>query len=128
LTRQRLELELTEGVVVEDADAAERAISELRAMGVRFALDDFGVGYSSLIYLRRFAFDRIKIDKSFLEAWKRPANPPFSSIPSSISAARWGWRSRRKVSRPKSSSASFRRWAAITCRATCSPGRARPAT
>ncbi|HRK24416.1 MAG TPA: EAL domain-containing protein [Beijerinckiaceae bacterium] len=64
----RLELELTEGVVVEDADQAEAAIMDLRAMGVRIALDDFGVGYSSLIYLRRFAFDRIKIDKSFLES------------------------------------------------------------
>ncbi|HRJ68501.1 MAG TPA: EAL domain-containing protein [Beijerinckiaceae bacterium] len=64
----RLELELTEGVVIEDADAAEAAIMELRTMGVRLALDDFGVGYSSLIYLRRFAFDRIKIDRSFLES------------------------------------------------------------
>lgn len=64
----RLELELTEGVVVEDADAAEAAMMELRAMGVHLALDDFGTGYSSLIYLRRFAFDKIKIDRSFLES------------------------------------------------------------
>jgi diguanylate cyclase (GGDEF)-like protein len=64
----RLELELTEGVVVEDADAAEAAMMELRAMGVNLALDDFGTGYSSLIYLRRFAFDKIKIDRSFLES------------------------------------------------------------
>jgi diguanylate cyclase len=63
----RLELELTEGVVVEDADAAERAMIELRALGIGLALDDFGTGYSSLIYLRRFAFDKIKIDRSFLE-------------------------------------------------------------
>jgi diguanylate cyclase len=64
----RLELELTEGVVVEDADAAEAAMMELRAIGVHLALDDFGTGYSSLIYLRRFAFDKIKIDRSFLES------------------------------------------------------------
>jgi predicted signal transduction protein with EAL and GGDEF domain len=64
----RLELELTEGVVVEDADAAEAAMMELRGMGVHLALDDFGTGYSSLIYLRRFAFDKIKIDRSFLES------------------------------------------------------------
>jgi diguanylate cyclase len=64
----RLELELTEGVVVEDADAAEAAMMELRAKGVHLALDDFGTGYSSLIYLRRFAFDKIKIDRSFLES------------------------------------------------------------
>ena len=64
----RVELELTEGVLVEDADAAEGAMMDLRALGLRFALDDFGTGYSSLIYLRRFAFDKIKIDRSFLEA------------------------------------------------------------
>lgn len=64
----RLEIELTEGVVVEDADTAEWAMMELKAMGVQLALDDFGTGYSSLIYLRRFAFDKIKIDRSFLES------------------------------------------------------------
>jgi diguanylate cyclase (GGDEF)-like protein len=64
----RLELELTEGVFVDDADAAEHAMVELRSLGVRMALDDFGTGYSSLIYLRRFAFDKIKIDRSFLES------------------------------------------------------------
>jgi EAL domain-containing protein (putative c-di-GMP-specific phosphodiesterase class I) len=64
----QLELELTEGVVVGDADAAEAAMIDLRALGVHLALDDFGTGYSSLIYLRRFAFDTIKIDRSFLES------------------------------------------------------------
>ncbi|TVR09871.1 MAG: EAL domain-containing protein [Salinarimonadaceae bacterium] len=64
----RLELELTEGVVVEDADAAEAAMHRLRDNGFHLALDDFGTGYSSLIYLRRFAFDKIKIDRSFLES------------------------------------------------------------
>lgn len=64
----RLELELTEGVVVEDADAAEKVMARLRDYGFPLALDDFGTGYSSLIYLRRFAFDKIKIDQSFLES------------------------------------------------------------
>ncbi|MCG6121146.1 MAG: EAL domain-containing protein [Microvirga sp.] len=64
----RLELELTEGVVVDDADAAEAAMRRLRDHGFHLALDDFGTGYSSLIYLRRFAFDKIKIDRSFLES------------------------------------------------------------
>jgi diguanylate cyclase len=68
ISPQRVVLELTEGVVVEDADVAEAAIMDLRALGVRFALDDFGTGYSSLIYLRRFAFDKIKIDRSFLDS------------------------------------------------------------
>jgi diguanylate cyclase len=64
----RLELELTESVVVADADQAEDSIMELRSMGIKLALDDFGTGYSSLIYLRRFAFDKIKLDKSFLDS------------------------------------------------------------
>lgn len=64
----RLELELTEGMIVEDEEKAEEAIAELRRFGVRMALDDFGTGYSSLIYLRRFSFDKIKIDRSFLES------------------------------------------------------------
>jgi diguanylate cyclase (GGDEF)-like protein len=63
-----LELELTEGVLVEHADQAEEAMMNLREAGFRLALDDFGTGYSSMIYLRRFAFDKIKIDKSFLDS------------------------------------------------------------
>lgn len=64
----RLELELTEGMIVEDEEKAEEAIFELREHGISLALDDFGTGYSSLIYLRRFSFDKIKIDRSFLES------------------------------------------------------------
>ncbi|MGL4438266.1 MAG: putative bifunctional diguanylate cyclase/phosphodiesterase [Bosea sp. (in: a-proteobacteria)] len=64
----RLELELTEGMIVEDEEKAEKAINDLREHGISLALDDFGTGYSSLIYLRRFSFDKIKIDRSFLEA------------------------------------------------------------
>lgn len=64
----RIELELTEGVLISDADLAERSMIDLRALGITMALDDFGSGYSSLIYLRRFAFDKIKIDRSFLES------------------------------------------------------------
>jgi diguanylate cyclase (GGDEF)-like protein len=65
---RRVELELTEGVLISDADLAERLMIDLRALGVTMVLDDFGSGYSSLIYLRRFAFDKIKIDRSFLES------------------------------------------------------------
>jgi diguanylate cyclase len=64
----RLELELTESIVMTDSDKAEESMMDLRAMGVKLALDDFGTGYSSLIYLRRFAFDKIKLDKSFLDS------------------------------------------------------------
>ena len=64
----RLDLELTEGVLIQDAEQAEAIIMELRALGIRMGLDDFGSGYSSMIYLRRFAFDKIKIDRAFLES------------------------------------------------------------
>lgn len=62
----RLELEITEGVFLEDSEACIRTLAELRNFGVRIALDDFGTGYSSLGYLRRFPFDTIKIDRSFV--------------------------------------------------------------
>ncbi len=60
----RLELEVTEGYLIENPERAIAAVANLKARGVSFALDDFGTGYSSIGYLRRFAFDRIKIDKS----------------------------------------------------------------
>lgn len=63
---ERLELELTETVVLEEKALASRRISALRAIGVRIALDDFGTGYSGLSYLNRFEIDRVKIDASFV--------------------------------------------------------------
>ena len=65
LPPSRLELEITEAVLIRD-DAALDALHQLRKLGVRIALDDFGTGYSSLSYLQRFPFDRIKIDRSFI--------------------------------------------------------------
>ena len=61
-----LEIELTEGVLKTGVDAAQAVIAELRGAGVRVALDDFGAGYSSLLHLRRFQFDKIKIARAFL--------------------------------------------------------------
>jgi EAL domain-containing protein (putative c-di-GMP-specific phosphodiesterase class I) len=74
LDPQRLELELTESTLLGNVDDAEKAMQRLKARGVRFALDDFGTGYSSLLYLRRFPFDRIKIDRSFVRSIETAAD------------------------------------------------------
>ncbi|MCJ2009157.1 EAL domain-containing protein [Methylobacterium sp. J-092] len=66
LSPNRLKLEVTESVLMQDADAAIVCLHRLRDMGVRIALDDFGTGYSSLSYLRRFPFDKLKIDRAFI--------------------------------------------------------------
>jgi diguanylate cyclase (GGDEF)-like protein len=66
LAASRLELEITEAVLIRDDDAALEVLHQLRKLGVRIALDDFGTGYSSLSYLQRFPFDKIKIDRSFI--------------------------------------------------------------
>jgi ammonium transporter, Amt family len=63
---RRLELEITESVLIDDDHRAVQILNDLKAMGVAIALDDFGTGYSSLSYLRRYPFDTIKIDRSFV--------------------------------------------------------------
>ncbi|MCB8837020.1 EAL domain-containing protein [Aurantimonas sp. VKM B-3413] len=68
LTPDRLEIELTETAMVEDGHAIAATLAGLRALGIRIAMDDFGTGYSSLAHLRDFQLDRIKIDRSFVDA------------------------------------------------------------
>ena len=64
----RLELELTESTLLGNLETSELSMLRLKAIGVRFALDDFGTGYSSLQYLRRFPFDKLKINSSFVRS------------------------------------------------------------
>jgi len=63
----RLELEITESIFIADPEKTMSTLHNLRSLGVRIALDDFGTGYSSLSYLRSFPFDKVKIDRSFVE-------------------------------------------------------------
>jgi EAL domain-containing protein (putative c-di-GMP-specific phosphodiesterase class I) len=65
---RRLEIEITETAIIQDEDQVRATIDRLHALGVKVALDDFGAGYSSLSHLLRFPFDKLKIDKSFIDA------------------------------------------------------------
>jgi len=62
----RLDIEITESAIISDVKSATKIISDLKALGVSVALDDFGTGYSSLSFLHQLPFDRIKLDKSFI--------------------------------------------------------------
>jgi EAL domain-containing protein (putative c-di-GMP-specific phosphodiesterase class I) len=66
LPASRLELEITESLLLADTEATLETLHKLRALGVRISMDDFGTGYSSLSYLRSFPFDKIKIDRSIM--------------------------------------------------------------
>jgi diguanylate cyclase (GGDEF)-like protein len=67
LAANRLEIEITESVLLQDTQATRACLHQLREMGVRISLDDFGTGYSSLSYLHAFPLDKVKIDRSFLQ-------------------------------------------------------------
>jgi predicted signal transduction protein with EAL and GGDEF domain len=73
LAAGRLELEITEGVLIDDFSGAVSILRRLKSLGVRIALDDFGTGYSSMSYLQAFPFDMIKIDRSFISNLERSA-------------------------------------------------------
>ncbi|WP_374653800.1 putative bifunctional diguanylate cyclase/phosphodiesterase [Dongia sp.] len=78
LAPQRLELEITEGVLIEDTERTLATLNILKSAGIRISLDDFGTGFSSLSYLQRFPFDKMKIDRSFI--WAMEQNPDSMAI------------------------------------------------
>jgi diguanylate cyclase len=78
LDPKRLEIEITEGVLIEDFTRAISLLRKIKNLGVRIAMDDFGTGYSSLSYLQSFAFDKIKIDQAFVG--KLGKNPQSAAI------------------------------------------------
>lgn len=82
LAPHRLELEITEGVLLTDGPSSLATMQRLKSLGVRISMDDFGTGYSSLGYLRNFAFDRIKIDRSFVSGF--PASRDCAAIVNAI--------------------------------------------
>jgi EAL domain-containing protein (putative c-di-GMP-specific phosphodiesterase class I) len=67
LLPSRLEIEITESVLLQNRETTLEILHQLRSLGVRIAMDDFGTGYSSLTYLQCFPFDKIKIDRSFVK-------------------------------------------------------------
>jgi EAL domain-containing protein (putative c-di-GMP-specific phosphodiesterase class I) len=73
LAPNRLELEITETVLLQDTDSTIAVLTQLHDLGVRIVMDDFGTGYSSLGYLRKFPFDKIKIDRSFINGMDEKA-------------------------------------------------------
>jgi len=82
---ERLELEITEGIILPNTDAVLDTLTRLDQLGVSIAMDDFGTGYSSLSYLTRFPVKKIKIDRSFIDTLG--TSPQTSAIVSSIVAS-----------------------------------------
>ncbi len=82
LAPERLEIEITEGALMEQGRNATRKLEMLKALGLRIAVDDFGTGHSSLAYLKRFPIDRLKLDRSFII--DIPADPTSMEIAAAV--------------------------------------------
>ena len=124
LPADRLELEVTESLLIDDPDRVLATLLVLKEAGVRISLDDFGTGYSSLSYLQRFPFDKIKIDRSFVAQMEKNADS-MSIIRAVIALGKslqdQGHRRGRRD--PRRSSTCCSRRTATRCRAICSAGR-----
>jgi diguanylate cyclase (GGDEF)-like protein/PAS domain S-box-containing protein len=116
LTASRLELEITETVLLQDAQGTLATLHQLRHFGIRISMDDFGTGYSSLSYLRSFPFDKIKIDGSFVR--ELTAHGDSMAIVRAVMASAQAWASRRpqRGSRRRSNSRCCARRAARKCK------------
>jgi EAL domain-containing protein (putative c-di-GMP-specific phosphodiesterase class I) len=101
----RLELEITETVLITDSEAAFTVLRQLRDLGAGIAIDDFGTGYSSLSYLRRFPFSKVKIDQSFIRGLGTDRNA--AAIIKAVTDLRktFGMSTSLRGSRPKSNQA-----------------------
>jgi EAL domain-containing protein (putative c-di-GMP-specific phosphodiesterase class I) len=88
LDPSRLYLEITESLLLEDTTHTREAIDELARLGVRFSLDDFGAGYSSLAYIRAYPFSKVKIDKTFIDDVDKDATSRAIIAAVSVLAAR----------------------------------------
>ena len=120
LAPARLQIEITESVLLDDSDTAKAALATLRNAGVRVALDDFGTGYSSISYLRRYAVDKLKIDRSFVSQLGA-GDDTHAIVEAMVRLAR---ALEMQVTAEGVETAEQRdiwRWAATSCRVCCSP-------
>jgi EAL domain-containing protein (putative c-di-GMP-specific phosphodiesterase class I) len=119
----RLEIEITESVLLQNKETTLELLHQLRALGVRIAMDDFGTGYSSLTYLQCFPFDKIKIDRSFVKDITE--NPGSLNIVRAVAALAngMGMTATAEGVEPQNSSTRSHPKAAPRCRDTCSASR-----
>ena len=118
LNPKRLEIEITEGVLIADFARAISLLGKIKALGVRIAMDDFGTGYSSLSYLQSFSFDKIKINQTFIG--NLGSNPHSAAIIQAIIGLGRALKlpGMRKASKPRRSSPSSSRKDAPSFRVT----------
>ena len=121
LAPDRLELEITETALITDTETTLTVIQALRRTGIRIVLDNFGTGYSSLDHLRQFPFDKIKIDRSFVQDIKTRADcEAIVRAVTDIVSNLWVSPPRPKEWRRSYNSSSCGRMAATRCKVTCS--------